>query len=201
MSSPLFDDNTTITAPGSISSNITNNTPAVTPSADSGGFMNWLKNNYIKLIIIFIILAFLGFNLFSFLGNATDIFMDAFKKIARFFGFTIGETVKQTIDTVAKGTKVGIDTTTKVIDGTIDVTERALGADPLKKDINEEVKTGKKKSQISNHKFNPSGKRKNTGFCYIGDDKDSRVCIGINESDKCMSGEIFKTEAQCKYPQ
>ena len=38
------------------------------------------------------------------------------------------------------------------------------------------------------------------GFCYIGEDRGFRSCIKVGESDKCMSGDIFPTEAICINP-
>ena len=38
------------------------------------------------------------------------------------------------------------------------------------------------------------------GFCYIGEDKGIRVCAKVEESDKCMSGNIFPTKDMCINP-
>ena len=38
------------------------------------------------------------------------------------------------------------------------------------------------------------------GFCYIGEDRGFRSCIKVGEGDKCMSGDIFPTEAICINP-
>ena len=37
-------------------------------------------------------------------------------------------------------------------------------------------------------------------YCFIGDDK-GRHCAKIDESDKCMSGEIFYNEQKCMHPE
>ena len=39
-----------------------------------------------------------------------------------------------------------------------------------------------------------------SGYCYIGEDRGFRSCIKVNESDKCISGKIFPTEAICINP-
>lgn len=41
---------------------------------------------------------------------------------------------------------------------------------------------------------------KSMGFCYIGEESGSRSCISVDESTKCMSGDIFDTKEQCMYP-
>lgn len=38
------------------------------------------------------------------------------------------------------------------------------------------------------------------GFCYIGEDRGFRSCIKVGEGDKCMSGDIFPTQALCINP-
>jgi len=39
-----------------------------------------------------------------------------------------------------------------------------------------------------------------SGYCYIGEDRGFRSCIKIKQGDKCMSGNIFSTEALCINP-
>ena len=39
-----------------------------------------------------------------------------------------------------------------------------------------------------------------SGYCYIGEDRGFRSCIKIKQGDKCMSGNIFPTEALCINP-
>jgi len=36
-------------------------------------------------------------------------------------------------------------------------------------------------------------------WCYIGNDRGFKSCIKLNESEKCMSGKIFKTKDKCEY--
>ena len=40
----------------------------------------------------------------------------------------------------------------------------------------------------------------NKGFCYVGEDKNNRTCISVDESQKCMSGDIFPTKDICINP-
>jgi hypothetical protein len=39
-----------------------------------------------------------------------------------------------------------------------------------------------------------------SGFCYVGEDRGIRSCVKVNESDMCMSGDIFPTQAICVNP-
>ena len=79
-----------------------------------------------KYVLIIVILAFLGFNLFSYLGHATTTITDLFRPILSFFGFAVGDTIKQTTDVAAEGVKAATDITAKSVDKSVDVIQAAL---------------------------------------------------------------------------
>ena len=80
-------------------------------------------------LIIILILAFLGINIFIYLAKATtDVsnFVNTyFGPILRLFGFSALETTKQTINTSATGTKAGVDIVANTTTGAIDTVEDA----------------------------------------------------------------------------
>jgi hypothetical protein len=84
-------------------------------------------------VIVILVLALLGINIFAYLAKATtdfsSIFETYFRPIISFFGFGILETTKQTVSTSATGTKAGVDlvanTTTGVIDTIEDVAKNS----------------------------------------------------------------------------
>ena len=39
-----------------------------------------------------------------------------------------------------------------------------------------------------------------TGWCYIGEERNTRSCIQVGETDKCMSGDIFPSQEICVNP-
>jgi hypothetical protein len=39
-----------------------------------------------------------------------------------------------------------------------------------------------------------------SGYCYIGEDRGFRSCIQVKDSDMCMSGDIFPSQAICVNP-
>ena len=43
-------------------------------------------------------------------------------------------------------------------------------------------------------------KRSKAGWCSVGEDSGFRSCIEVNESDKCMSVDIFPTKDICINP-
>ena len=55
------------------------------------------------------------------------------------------------------------------------------------------------------YKFDNSGnsmlqKRGKTSYCYVGTDRGFRSCIQMGDEDKCQSGEVYKDERMCRYP-
>ena len=39
-----------------------------------------------------------------------------------------------------------------------------------------------------------------SGYCYVGEDRGFRSCVRVKDGDKCMSGDIFPTQAVCINP-
>ena len=73
-----------------------------TINSDEGGNM---FSSLLFWLGIAILLIFLGFNVFTYLGDAGEFLRKLFAPILSFFGFTIGETAKQTIQTSATGSQ------------------------------------------------------------------------------------------------
>lgn len=190
-------DTSTITGDLNLGSDV----PSVS-STNEGGILSWMQNNFINLLIITIILAFLGFNLFTLMGETTDMFVTVVKPIAEMLGFTVGETVKNTVDTAAKGTKLGVDVASGAIDDAINLTEDVIGVNPLKDKVNKapSKQTTTPQADDATSKTQTSSGNKKRGFCYIGEDRGFRSCIKVNNSDMCMSGNIFPTKEICENP-
>ena len=101
--------------------NIGQNTFSST-SSNEGGFFEGLKNiNISTWILIILILAFLGFNIFVYLAKGTQEIIDIFNPLLKtIFGVTIDITGK-IVNVTAGGAK-------EVISGTADVLESGLTA-------------------------------------------------------------------------
>ena len=186
---------------GSIDSNIVvTDTPSLTPVSDidlpdndsltSG--INWFS--IFKYGLILLILAFLGFNLFNYLGKGFDVIRDFFSPILGWFGYGVGETTKSIVSTTASGTKSVIDVTSNTLTSGINVLENELTGKALRqrKQI-PEPDDASSTTQLSK----PKSK---AGFCYIGEDRGFRSCIEVGEGDKCMSGDIFPSMDVCVNP-
>ena len=113
----------------SVSSMVIDDFPNLTPlpespSSETGYFEKITLQTW---IIIILILAFLGINIFTYLAKGTQetvsIFSKIFEPILKFLGYTTLTTTKQTIETSATGATSGINmvagTTTDTIDNII----------------------------------------------------------------------------------
>lgn len=213
----MADDNIVVTkqpilnAPSFEASSLTPQPDLTATSYDIRGINVWTIARYTFIVVIF---AFLGFNIFSALGVATDNTKGFFASILSYFGFGVGETVKQTVDTTAKGTKTGVDVVAGTVDDAVTLLEKSVGANNVKfnrvdkKNISTEkaIKSALKKQQSnipqpddatsSTQQF----QRGKSGYCYIGEDRGFRSCIKVGEGDKCMSGDIFPTNDICINP-
>ena len=115
----------------SVSEMVTDDFPDLTPLPEgpspspSTGFFQ--KITLQTWIIIILLLAFLGINIFTYLSKGTQetvsIFSKIFEPILKFFGYTTLTTTKQVIETSATGATSGINmvagTTTDAIDNII----------------------------------------------------------------------------------
>ena len=184
------------------------------------------KTNWHKIGLYFIgavILAILGFNIFHYLGNVTENVSNIFGPLFSFFGKGITSTVKTTIDTSAEGTKGIINTSTNVIDSGLTALENKLNNNIVRNKIDDKTKEPVKDDKDSNQNEGKAAASKKpekkpkgplpddagsrtqnrpgkAGYCYIGEDRGFRSCIRINESDTCMSGDIFPTKELCINP-
>lgn len=195
---------------------------------DSSGFMNTLKNvNMTTWLIIILILAFLGFNVFQYLASGTETINRILAPLLKsVFGITIGVT-SQAVDVTAEGAK-------KVVTGTAGVIEKGLtaiqeitptdsvgstnmkGSDlnttsqssqvspPTEKEMNSILNSTSKnqsgqdyEAQEASSSLHNVGER---GWCYIGDDRGFRTCSEVGVNDTCMSGDIFPSREICMNP-
>ena len=232
-SSIVITDTPTLTG-SSISDTIT--AKSIAPSASSSSstssvssFSNGKYGKIIRYVLIGAVLLFLAVNLFSYLGKNSGIFS------------LFGDTVKQTTNNTAKGTKGVVNAGANVIDSGVNLLEKGAkeivhgsskavksGVHLLEKGI--DGKSGKKKRNkiddktqgtgqalndaVKKYKNSPStpvpddaGSRTQSnkavgksGYCYIGEDRGFRSCIQVNETDTCMSGDIFPTRDICINP-
>lgn len=196
-------------------------------SASSTSIMDMFKNiSLTTWLIIFLILAFLGFNIFVYLAKGTEeitsIFRPLIKTIVGLFAVITGDVV----DVTAEGTKTVVNATagtidkglTAVQDVTSNISNSNFKAPPVKvqqqqepdimanNTLNKALNTSQN-TQSSNTDYeadqstsNIQGGSPKSGWCYIGEDRGFRSCAKVGDNDTCMSGDIFPTQEICVNP-
>ena len=181
---------------------------SVTPTGDGG---KW--NPIIKYGLIILILAILGFNLFTYLGIFTDATAGIVSPIASIFGRTGGDVLKQTAIVSGEGTKGLTDVASGTVVSGVDVLQQNVSDNGIRNGITRnKIDDPSKSDEIyykpTNH-FIPvaddagsttQSSQGKSGFCYIGEDRGFRSCIEVNNDDTCLSGEIFPSRAICINP-
>jgi len=197
-------------------------TPSLTTSSSffsQTSIMTW--------IIIILILAILGFNVFFYLAKGTQTFSDIFGPTIKYITGLFASTTKQVVIGSATGTKAGVDIAAGTVTGGIDETTRLVkGANASKTTSSNQpvLKKGETSSDDNNDdtlhnalnqapkdnvpyeadeatsSIQASKSSGKSGWCYIGEDRGFRSCIQVGENDKCMSGDIFPSQEICVNP-
>ena len=185
--------------PTKLMSDLDKATPADSnsPASDSGFLSSMgdlFKNAYFKVVMLILILAFLGFNLFKYLADATDsttdLLGDPLKQIAAIFGYTVGETTKNIVDTSAEGTKLGVDVAAGATEDAIDLGQRALGASSTSKSSSSDKSSSSKKSSDSSKKSEPDNLDKAINISKKL--KDNNIDFIIDDTDENFSSKLKK---------
>ncbi len=194
-------------------------------SSSDGGFFDSLKNiNATTWLLIILILAFLGFNIFAYLAKGTQTVTDVFAPlIEKIFGTTVAIT-GQAVDVSAEGAKVVVGATASAIEGGLtaiqDITPNSATApssvkgqpvnqqqvDTIQQStLNRALNTAQSQQPVeqdyqaneASSSVHSAGK---SGWCYIGDDRGFRSCAQVGANDTCMSGDIFPSQEICMNP-
>ena len=190
-------------------------------SGDDAGFFDTLKNiNTTTWILIIIILAFLGFNIFVYLAKGTQTVTDFFAPlINKIFGET-AYVASETIDVAAEGTKAVVSGTANTLNaglsGVQEITPNnatsSIKSQPvvtqknakpsdttLDKALNNstEQTPDYQAQEASSSVLSSDG---GSGWCYVGEERGFRTCATVNSDDKCMSGDIFPSHELCINP-
>ena len=183
-------------------------------SEQNSWFDMWSILRYTAIIVI---LAFLGFNLFTYLGDMTGGLVTALGPTVEDIAKVTGETTKQTTNVAAVGAKGVVDIAAGSIDSGINLLEKGLESNSMSNDKSNAVKKASAKKDVgegegeinwdehepeaddagSKTQMNNTGK---SGYCYIGEDRGYRSCMKIGAGDSCMSGDIFPSQEICVNP-
>jgi len=104
-------------------------TPAYVAPAPAYSFLGLSLTMWVVIILV---LAFLGFNIFTYLAKGTQGFADLFGPWVRYFSGLIGNTAadvtKNVTTTAATGTNAGVDLLAGAVTGGVDVVQQVAGA-------------------------------------------------------------------------
>jgi hypothetical protein len=194
---------------------------------DSSGFFDFFKNiSWGTWLIIFLILAFLGFNIFVYLAKGTQDITNFFAPfLEKIFGTSVS-TVGNVVDVSAEGAKAVVSGAADVVNtGLTDIqnitpdglnANSSLSNQSIQSSIpqtdvtqNNALNKALNSQQNSNdydyeaHQASSSihsGGTGQAGWCYIGEDRGYRSCAKVGVNDTCMSGDIFPTNELCINP-
>jgi hypothetical protein len=196
-------------------------------STDEGGFFDGLANiTFSTWLIIILILAFLGFNIFAYLARGTqDVTSFLAPLMEKLFG-TTATVAGQTVNVSAEGAKAVVGGTANVLDtgltavqeltpngapsslprqsvqGTMpqqDVTANSALNRAL--NVSQQSQQGGANDEYEAHEapssVHSAGK---AGWCFVGEDRGIRTCAEVGVNDECMSGDIFPSQELCINP-
>jgi len=195
-----------------------------TTGSSEEGFFDFFKNiSPTTWLIIVLILAFLGFNIFVYLAKGTQDISNFFGPfLQKIFGSTFA-VAGQTVDVAAEGSKAVISGTAGAVNTGLsavqDITPNrapsSVGGMPVvnqnpgqvdNNTLNRALNTSQvqqapalndPESDLADSSIQGGGK---SGWCYIGMDRGFRSCSQVNDTDICMSGDIFPTQEICVNP-
>ena len=189
---------------------------------DSGFFESLKSINMTTWLIIILILAFLGFNIFVYLAKGTQDIANFFAPLTeKLFGATVSAT-GQTVDVAAEGAKAVVSGTATTVNtglsavqditpnnATSSIKSQPVQGQPTTRPSDSGLNKALNNSQEQNVDYqaheasssvSPLGGSGQSGWCFIGEDRGFRSCALVNEDDKCMSGDIFPSQEICINP-
>jgi len=208
----------TPTPPSSMPDVISNSVEFGSGSGDDSESSPSFFNYFIRFILVIILLAFAGFNIFTQMGVITDDAKNFIEPILHPIMKALGMVAAQTVKTTAEGTKTGIDIVSGATKSGVNVVEDQLVGSGIQPSGNGDAKQERARanaltmktgvdSAISQpeadeassvtQKGKVSGK---AGFCLVGEDRGIRSCVKVGEGDTCMSGNIFPSKDVCINP-
>ena len=192
----------------SLPGQITSEVGSVVQTTENKGYMKW--------IILIVILALLGFNIFTYFGEILNWFKNLLAPIlgpaVGTAATVVGDTAKQTIDVTAQGAKAAITGVQDVSTGGISALQDVLEGKRIRNGIDGSYAHSELSAAEARYilggageadetdNMKPKSKKGKVGYCYVGDDRGFRTCISVNQAHECMSGDIFPTMDVCVNP-
>ena len=174
-----------------------------TTTSDSGFFSSLLNIGFMTWVIIILILAFLGFNIFIYLAKGPQDIKSFFNTIyQKLFGENTTQTTEhKNVNTATEVENSKLPSTVKgeYVENTVQQPD-AVEETSLNKSLNSsepQEPHNDYRAHDASTSLDINGK---AGWCYIGEDRGFRSCAQVGVNDKCMSGDIFPTQEICINP-
>lgn len=196
-------------------------------STSSTGFFDSLQNiNATTWIVIILIFAFLGFNIFVYLAKGTQEITGFFGPFLQKILGTTTEVAGQAIDVSAEGAKAVVSGTAGAVNTGLTTVQNitpnqvpsSLKTQPVQNTIqppdqvanttlNKALNSAQSQDLNNEYQANEASSSLyagattgKAGWCYIGEDRGFRSCAQVGVNDKCMSGDIFPSQEICVNP-
>lgn len=194
-------------------------------SSDGDGIFESIKNiSTTTWLLIILILAFLGFNIFVYLAKGTQEISDVVGPFVEKILGLFGVVTSQVVDVSAEGAKAVVGTTADAVNtglttiqeitpnkanssiSTIPVSQQNPADIMTQNTLNKALNSSQSK-QPNNNDYEADDASSNIqsgvpkpGWCYVGEDRGFRTCAQVGVNDKCMSGDIFPSQELCINP-
>ena len=193
----------------------TGSTITSSTATTGSSILEYIKSiSFTTWLVILLVLALIGFNIFAYLAKGTQSINEIFGPVFNKILVALGMTASQTVDVAATGTKTVVNTTADVTDAGLTNVQNVLPTSNEQgqgqTDIstaNRALNTQKAAATGSTNGYQEDDATSNiqmgsakSGYCYIGEDRGYRSCAYVGEGDKCISGEIFPTNEICINP-
>lgn len=168
------------------------------------------KNVVIMVLSVLLLFSFLGINILDILSNFIKLIIRLFGPIVSellgLLGYTTGTVINTSADVAADAAKGAID----IAEGTIqNVGDLMIKAS--KDDINLTSKSSLDNAlsmetvnnvdmDISENPIQKPISSNKINWCLVGEYKNKRKCIDVQDGDKCMSGQVFPNLESCLQP-
>ena len=182
---------------------------------------SWSYWDFLKIFLIIIILAALGFNVFAYLYQGTDYLSNLVQKITAFLPPGIAKTLNLSLAGTKFATEIAsgtIQDVEKLVDEIPEISLDAVKVEQTSDAFHKDIWDGRdkiladaidKRQVLTDNKYpqhepdqsttsiqNPSSK----SWCYAGTDKNFRSCVQVKNSTECMSGKIYSSKRICINP-
>ena len=179
-------------------------------SDSTGGIDN---KTIIIVLLVLLSLSFLGINILTILGDLlktiVSILGPLVSQIVSIFGYTTGSILTKTADVVGDVAKTGVDIAEGSVQsvGTIlkdasrgHVDSRATSSLDNVLNINTTTPAGQPAPTSGDNPIQKPISSGKSGWCLVGEYEGKRGCISVTDYDKCLSGQVYPTEDQCRLP-